>query len=58
MTLIVALEGKDGLALASDSRDTFGDPRQVRAQNDTTQKLFKFSDSSTFKKYNVFCYIK
>lgn len=44
MTLIVALEGKDGLALASDSRGTFGDPRGVTAQNDTMQKLYKLSD--------------
>jgi len=44
MTLIVALEGKDGLVLASDSRGTFGDPRGVTAQNDTLQKLYKISD--------------
>lgn len=44
MTLIVCLEGKDGLALASDSRGTFGDPRGVTAQNDTMQKLYKVSD--------------
>lgn len=44
MTLIVALEGKDGLTLASDSRGTFGDPRGITAQNDSMQKLYKLSD--------------
>jgi 20S proteasome alpha/beta subunit len=38
MTLLVALRGKDGLAPAADSRGTFGDPRQVTAQNDAQQK--------------------
>lgn len=38
MTLLVALKGHDGLALAADSRGTFGDPRGVTAQNDSQQK--------------------
>ena len=38
MTLLVALRGTDGLALAADSRGTFGDPRGVTAQNDSQQK--------------------
>jgi ATP-dependent protease HslVU (ClpYQ) peptidase subunit len=38
MTLLVALKGDNGLALAADSRGTFGDPRGVTAQNDSQQK--------------------
>lgn len=38
MTLLVALKGTDGIALAADSRGTFGDPRGVTAQNDSQQK--------------------
>lgn len=38
MTLLVSLRGTDGLALAADSRGTFGDPRGVTAQNDAQQK--------------------
>jgi 20S proteasome alpha/beta subunit len=38
MTLLVALRGVDGLALAADSRGTFGDPRGITAQNDAQQK--------------------
>jgi len=44
MTLLVALHGSNGIVLASDSRGTFGDPRQVTAQNDSMQKLFSLSD--------------
>ncbi len=40
MTLLVALKGSDGLALAADSRGTFGDPRGITAQNDTMEKAF------------------
>lgn len=40
MTLIVALEGQDGLILAADSRGTIGDPRGLTAVNDLQQKLF------------------
>jgi 20S proteasome alpha/beta subunit len=38
LTLLVAIKGADGLALAADSRGTFGDPRGVTAQNDSQQK--------------------
>jgi len=38
MTLLVALEGRDGLVLSADSRGTFGDPRDVTAQNDAMKK--------------------
>jgi 20S proteasome alpha/beta subunit len=38
VTLLVSLHGTDGLALAADSRGTFGDPRGVTAQNDAQQK--------------------
>lgn len=44
MTLIVALEGQDGLVLAADSRGTIGDPRSLTAVNDLQKKLFKLSD--------------
>jgi len=40
MTLLVALKGSDGMVLAADSRGTFGDPRQVTAQNDSIRKAF------------------
>lgn len=43
MTLIVGLEGIDGLILASDSRGTIGDPRGLTAINDIQKKLFKLS---------------
>jgi 20S proteasome alpha/beta subunit len=43
MTLVVALEGRDGLILAADSRATIGDPRGLTAVNDLQQKLFKLS---------------
>lgn len=46
MTLLVALEGSDGIALATDSRATYGDPRGITAQNDTVTKLFKTSDQA------------
>jgi len=38
VTLLVAIKARDGLALAADSRGTFGDPRGVTAQNDSQQK--------------------
>ncbi|HEX6395749.1 MAG TPA: hypothetical protein VFZ97_20140 [Acidimicrobiales bacterium] len=38
MTLLVALKSTDGIALAADSRGTFGDPRGITAQNDSQQK--------------------
>ena len=37
VTLLTALKGKDGIALAADSRGTFGDPRGVTAQNDSQE---------------------
>lgn len=40
MTLLVCLTGKDGLVLGTDSRGTFGDPREVTAQNDTMRKAY------------------
>ena len=43
MTLLVALQGKDGIVLAADSRGTFGDPREVTAQNDSQQKAHVLS---------------
>jgi 20S proteasome alpha/beta subunit len=43
MTLLVVLKGSDGLALAADSRGTFGDPRSITAQNDTMEKAFTVS---------------
>jgi 20S proteasome alpha/beta subunit len=43
MTLIVALRGKDGMALAADSRGTIGDPRGLTAINDSYTKLFRLS---------------
>jgi 20S proteasome alpha/beta subunit len=46
MTLLVSLEGEDGIALATDSRATYGDPRGVTAQNDTVSKLFKVSEQA------------
>jgi predicted proteasome-type protease len=43
MTLLVALRGRDGIVVASDSRGTFGDPRGVTAQNDAQKKLYRAS---------------
>ena len=43
MTLVLALEGTDGLLLAADSRGTIGDPRGLTAIADDHQKLFKLS---------------
>lgn len=43
MTLIVALQGRDGMVLAGDSRGTIGDPRGLTAINDTQIKLFQLS---------------
>lgn len=44
MTLVVALQSIDGMALATDSRSTIGDPRGTTAMNDTANKLFRLSD--------------
>lgn len=43
MTLIVTLQGIDGLVLAGDSRGTIGDPRGLTAINDSFTKLFRLS---------------
>lgn len=43
MTLVLTLQGRDGIVLAADSRGTFGDPREVTAQNDTQRKAFVLS---------------
>ncbi len=43
MTLLVGLQGADGMVLACDSRGTFGDPRLTTAQNDTIIKLYEVS---------------
>ena len=42
--LVVAIQGQDGLVLASDSRGTFGDPNSVTAQNDSQQKAHILSE--------------
>ncbi|MBX8634680.1 MAG: hypothetical protein M1422_01440 [Candidatus Thermoplasmatota archaeon] len=46
MTLTAALEGKDGIVCATDSRGTFGDPRNITAQNDTMKKLYPITKYS------------
>lgn len=43
MSLAVALEGRDGVVLAADSRGTIGDPRGLTAINDAQRKLFELS---------------
>lgn len=40
MSLAIALQTKEGIAIASDSRGTFGDPRGVTGANDTIQKVY------------------
>ncbi len=44
MTLIVALEGSEGLVLAADSRGTLGDACDPGRTTDVQRKLFKLSD--------------
>lgn len=44
MTLTVALIGRDGIVAATDSRGTFGDPREITAQNDTMLKLHRVTE--------------
>lgn len=46
MTLIAALQGQDGLVLASDSRATIGDPRGLTAIRDVHKKIFKLTKYS------------
>lgn len=43
MSLAIAIQTKDGIAIASDSRGTFGDPRGVTGANDTIQKVYGLS---------------
>lgn len=43
MTLIVALEAKDGMILAGDSRGTIGDPRGLTAISDVHKKIFQLT---------------
>lgn len=43
MTLIAALQGRDGMVMASDSRGTIGDPRGLTAINDVQNKFFQLS---------------
>ncbi len=44
MTLAIGIIANNDLALASDSRATFGDPRGLTTANDTVQKIFKITD--------------
>ena len=44
MTLAIGIIANDGIALASDSRATIGDPRGLTTVNDTVQKVFKITD--------------
>ena len=46
MTLTVALLGRDGIVLASDSRATYGDPRDLTAQDDTQRKIHQIANCS------------
>ena len=40
MSLAIAIQTNKGIAIASDSRGTFGDPRGVTGANDTIQKVY------------------
>ncbi|MDD4908553.1 MAG: hypothetical protein PHJ00_05795, partial [Candidatus Omnitrophica bacterium] len=44
MTLAIAIIAKDGIAVASDSRVTSGDPRGPTTVNDTVKKVFGLGD--------------
>ncbi len=44
MTLATTIIAKDGMALASDSRVTSGDPRGPTTVNDTVKKIFELGD--------------
>jgi 20S proteasome alpha/beta subunit len=44
MTLAISLIAKDGIAVASDSRVTSGDPRGPTTVNDTVKKIFELGD--------------
>jgi 20S proteasome alpha/beta subunit len=43
MSLCLAIQSKDSIILASDSRATIGDPRGMTTSNDTVQKVFNLS---------------
>lgn len=40
MSLAIAIQTNEGIAVASDSRGTFGDPRGATGANDTIQKVY------------------
>lgn len=44
MTLAISIIAKDGVAIASDSRVTSGDPRGPTTVNDTVKKIFELGD--------------
>ena len=44
MTLAISIVAKDGVAIASDSRVTSGDPRGPTTVNDTVKKIFELGD--------------
>lgn len=44
MTLAIGIIAKDGIAVASDSRVTSGDPRGPTTVNDTVKKVFELGD--------------
>ena len=44
MTLAISIIAKDGVAIASDSRVTSGDPRGPTTVNDTVKKVFELTD--------------
>lgn len=43
MTLVIALESKNGIILAGDTRGTIGDPRGLTAISDVHKKLFQLT---------------
>lgn len=45
MTLAISIIARDGIAIASDSRVTSGDPRGPTTVNDTVKKIFELGDS-------------
>jgi 20S proteasome alpha/beta subunit len=40
MSLAIAIQTREGIVIASDSRGTFGDPRSVTGANDTIRKVY------------------
>jgi len=43
MTLVIALEAKDGIIMAGDTRGTIGDPRGLTAISDVHKKIFELT---------------